>query len=266
METPTYLHTTLPVRPWEDAMARRLPGIQPIDFSRWLIRDDVYDAQMEMRDKLLLVRREDVYAAPPPEADTATRILLGAVLAAVKNDPAYTFKDDGVVIRPDGVEVNTRKQPPLLAAARLVQEDLLLTMPDQTEHVLTGGVLCFPASWNLAEKLGRPLASIHQPVPRYNATIAGRVQRLISNLRPNEPVWRANAFRYNSPDLFHPRHEKNPRRFDETGPCFVRVEYQTLMRLPGTEAVVFTIHTYMAPGEALTKEQMAAMLAWQAEQ
>ena len=57
--------------------------------------------------------------------------------------------------------------PPLIAAGRLVQEDLcLLEKPEAAaEHVLTGAILCFPSNWTLAAEAGQG-ARAHPPAGR----------------------------------------------------------------------------------------------------
>ena len=42
---------------------------------------------------------------------------------------------------------------------------------------MTAGVVCFPTRWSPAAKIGRSMAQIHDPVPRYD-TIAPAVDRL----------------------------------------------------------------------------------------
>ena len=122
------------------------------------------------------------------------------------------------------------------------------------EHVLTGAVLCFPASWSLQEKIGRPLIGIHRPVETYDADIARRVQRMFDALRPDQPLWRMNALVYANPELHQPRREEDPRS-DRRGGQFLRAERQTLLRLPLTGAVLFAIHTYVVPLSALTEPE-----------
>ncbi len=56
---------------------------------------------------------------------------------------------------------------PLDLAGRLVQEDLCLMRRDGAEWRLAAASLCFPSRWRLAEKLGKPLAGIHEPVALY---------------------------------------------------------------------------------------------------
>ena len=72
------------------------------------------------------------------------------------------------------------------------------------EHVLTGACLCFPASWALSEKLGRPLIGIHRTVPVYQEDLARRVQRMFDVIRVDQPLWRMNALVYANPALHQP--------------------------------------------------------------
>src|SRR5690606_20013077 len=46
---------------------------------------------------------------------------------------------------------------PLYAASLLVQEDLILMRKSENGWRLVAGSLCFPSSWSLAEKFGKPL-------------------------------------------------------------------------------------------------------------
>jgi hypothetical protein len=131
----------------------RLPGTVPIVLNDWLQRDEVFAAQMALRDRLIAERPEAVHALLP-EGEAAAAELLATVLAHLGGVAGYARTGVGM-IRPDGVEVPLEGAP-LVAAGRLVQEDLcLLDKPaGAAEHVLTGAVLCFPSNWTLAQKLG----------------------------------------------------------------------------------------------------------------
>ena len=117
--------------------------------------------------------------------------------------PAYAVGPE--VRRPDGVTVAIDRADPLGTLGHLVQEDLCLMEKRNEAHVLTAAVLCFPASWRLAEKIGRPLEAIHAPVPEYDPKLARRVQRLFDGVQPGRPLWRVNALRYADPALHQPR-------------------------------------------------------------
>ncbi len=254
--------TRLPVLPWMDAMTARLPGLQPAAPTDWLRRDEVFARQMALRDELIATRLKDIYATAPGAAQ-AERLLLDAVVETVLANPDYR-RDGETIVRPDGVAVSLSAHAPLVAAARLVQEDLLLLAPGAELHALVAGVACFPASWTLAEKIGRPLAAIHTPVALYDDGLARRVDRVIANLAPRRPVWRANALIYNTPELYHPRREADPRSYSPGGGAWVRIERQCLMRLADApdSPTVFTIHTYVAPHETLTPTEAAALAEW----
>jgi hypothetical protein len=162
--------------------------------------------------------------------------------------------------RPDGVTVPLDPTAPLVTLGRLVQEDLCLMQPMAGEHGLTGAILCFPANWTLAEKLGRPLTGIHVPVTPYDGDVARRVQRLFDAIRPGQALQRYNALIYDDPVLFQPRAEGTHRPPPEKG-LYLRSERQCLLRLPDSGAVVFTIHTHVVRVADLTAEARAAMPA-----
>jgi hypothetical protein len=102
---------------------------------------------------------------------------------------------------------------------------------------------------------------IHVPVPEYGTDLAARVQRLFDAIRPERPLWRANVLAYADPTLFAPRIEGDPRPKPTGHGAYVRSERQCMVRLPRSEAVVFSIHTAVVLRTALTAEQEAAFAA-----
>jgi hypothetical protein len=254
---PVICQSHLGVAPWTDPLSARLPGLQPVAEGEWLQRDDAFAAQMAYRDQLLAEKRSEV-VAEPPDVHAAEHDLLLAVLAHVAADPGYSRNGD-TITRPDGIVVHIDADRPLVAAARLVQEDMLVLENSAGGHVLTFGVLCFPASWMLRQKVGRSMAGIHTPVERIDAQMDKRIERVLTAIQPGNAVWRANVLCYNDPNLFQPRLEIEKRPFDRNKPLFVRVERQTLRRLAPSNAIVFTIHTWLTPIERLTPEQAATL-------
>ncbi len=240
----------LPFKPWMQAKTRRLPGVQPVAKGEWLLRDDAFAAQMGYRDALIATRESEVFKATP-ESLPMQEELLETVLAVLDSG----YKKGRGVTRPDGVQVPLTG-PPLLVAARLVQEDLLI-MDMAGEPRLVAGVLCFPASWSLAEKFGAGLEAIHDPVADYTAEMAARVRRMFDAIRPEQPLWRANFLRYAKADLHQPRRHGEARPAPASG-GFVRVERQTLRKLERTGAVVFGIHTYVIRWNQLSHAEQVA--------
>ncbi len=251
------LNRSLPVAAWMAPHTLRLPGTVPIAPEDWLVRDEVFAARMAARDRLIAERAEVVHECLPG-AEPAARELLSVVLERLRADAGYRVAADRVV-RPDGVAVPL-DGPPLLVAGRLVEEDLvILERPEGAgEHVLTGAILCFPSSWTLAQKIGRPLMAIHAPVARYDPAIGRRVQRLFDGLRPEVPLMRANVLPYDHGRLHNPRPEFEQHRPE--GPArYLRAERQVLLRLPVSRAVVFSIHTFLIAPGGLPVEQRSRL-------
>ncbi len=241
-----------------DARTARLPGVLPVEGEDWLRVDDAFAGQMAERDRLIAGAPGAVHALLPG-ARPAAEELYATVLQRLGHVPGYAVAP-GAVTRPDGVTVPLDPGAPLLTLGRLVQEDLCLMEQAGGEHVLTGAILCFPASWTLAQKIGRPLTGIHEPVAPYDEGIARRVQRLFDAIRPEQPLVRMNALVYDDPALHQPRleSERRPRPVER---LYMRSERQCLLRLPVTGAVVFTIHTYIVRLADLDAEARAGLEA-----
>lgn len=236
----------------------RLPGLRPVvPPEDWLRRDEGFAAQMSERDRLIAERPGDVLAEVPGSG-AAQAECLEMVLARLRADTGYQVAL-GQVTRPDGVRVPVDPNRPMATLGRLVQDDLCLIEPRGGAHLLTAAVLCFPASWSLSEKIGRPLDRVHDPVAVYDADLSRRVDRIFDGVQPGRPVWRANFLPYADPALFQPRSESDRR--DRVGEAadFVRSERQCIQRLPRTGAALFSIHTYVVRRDALRPEEAAAL-------
>lgn len=142
-----------------------------------------------------------------------------------------------VTLRPLDVD-----RPALEAAALLVAEDLVVLGRTNGVWKMVAGVVCFPSHWSPASKLGLPVATIHQPVPRYAQELSQRVDRFLNGLAPGRPVWRRNWTVHASGELFA------PHLVPVGGPVapadhWLRSERQTLTLLPRSGAILFGIRT-----------------------
>jgi len=222
-----------------------LPGMAPAAAHDWLRVDEAYGAQMQRRLELLQKKRADVLWMDPSAQDAACEVLEQAL--DLLPDMGFARAADRVTC-PDGRVVTLDRSAPLLTLGYLVQQDICLLQKHGTEHVLTGAVLCFPASWRLAEKAGKPLIGIHEPVDEYDGALAKRVQRLFDGVKAGRPMWRFNKLWYEDAELFQPRSAAmSARRIipDAAAAPFIRSERQCVVRMPRTDAVVFSIHTFV---------------------
>jgi dimethylamine monooxygenase subunit A len=251
------LQSRLPHLAWMDPRTARLPGVLPVEAGDdWVRVDDAFGAQMAERDRLIATDPGKVHALLP-EGRAAADELYAIVLDKIASLPGFHVVV-GEVTRPDGVRVPLDSGQPLLTLGRLVQEDLCLMEAGEDGHRLTGAILCFPASWTLAQKIGRPLMGIHDGVVPYSEDVGRRVQRMFDAIRVDQPLWRMNFLTYDDHVLHQPRLE-GQRRPRPVGHFYVRSERQCFVRLPVTRAVVFSIHTYVVRAETLTDEELAAL-------
>ena len=142
---------------------------------------------------------------------------------------------------------------PLDLAARLVQEDLcLMSSRGGDIFVLSAGSVCFPLRWELRDKIGLPLAAIHQPVPGYDEKLAAPADLYMARLKVHRPSWRCNWNVVDSPDLYlrqslHPHEgiDGSITPQDAGTRLWIRSERQSLRKLPKSGDVLFTIRTYV---------------------
>lgn len=225
--------------PYDIHSPRPLPGIAPLQMEDWLHRDEAFAGQMARRAALLAERPGAVLALDEGARPAALELL------DLVQGLAYPGSGNRVT-RPDGVTVSIDRADPLRSLGQLVQEDFCILEKRGDEHVLTGAVLCFPASWTLAEKFMHPLIAIHEPVGSYDAGVARRVQRLFDGVQVGRPLWRFNALWYADAELHQPRSIHDRRSAPVPADAgYLRSERQCILRLPETRAVVFSIHTYV---------------------
>ncbi|NNE52116.1 MAG: DUF3445 domain-containing protein [Sulfitobacter sp.] len=216
---------------------RPLPGVAPCAPDDWLRVDEVYGAQMAYKRRLLKEKGEAVLWSDPSALPAAQEML--AETLKLLPGLGFDLRDEAVHC-PDGAQVHLNGADPLRTLGQLVQEDICILEKRGAEHVLTGAILCFPANWRLGDKAMRPLTGIHAPVEDYDDEVARRVQRLFDGVRAGRPLWRFNRLTYANPDLHQPT-----RRADRALHPFLRSERQCILRMPKTQAVIFTIHTFV---------------------
>jgi len=176
-------------------------------------------------------------------------------------EPCHELRD---IICLEGGITTSNDTHPLFEAGGYVQEDLCILQKQGDEHILTAAIMCFPSSWDVRQKIGRSMASIHGPAPEF-AAVSDTVERMLCAIRVEQPLGRANFLIYTDPELHQPRGEGIAKPIDPNAPRYIRVERQTFRRLPETLAVVFAIHSYVVPETILTPEEHAVLARFKPE-
>lgn len=238
-------------------------GLQQLDHKDWIEIDDHLLAYLAEKQRLFARYGEKIFVEEEGTDQGQKEVFDLLTSHLLENYPAeYARKGDAIVIsgRDEPVPIGEAATPFLHRAASLVQEDLVLMRKDQHRGWHLGAAsLSFPSSWTLREKFGRSMDKIHAPVPDFGAGTrnAGLIVRMFDNLRPDRSVWRMNWSLQPDGDLYHPlaSHEKGALYTDDdiAARSFVRVERQTLRKLPASGDILFTIRIHLDPIKALKK-------------
>lgn len=246
---PEILH--LPYHPGPYRMAMGLQACKPDEV---IELDAACPAQLAERARLLATRRADVLAALPGSEIAGAELAAHLLALLPARFPAwYQHTTTGLRTHLVGETLDPAAMTPLDLVGRLVAEDFCLIQPGTHGPVLVAAVLCFPARWVLAEKLGKPLLDVHERVPGYGEKLGAPVDRFMAQLKPGRVAMRLNWSVIDDPALF-----QLSGKFRE-GPdasitaenalerLHLRVERQTFLLLPASGTVAFGIRTHVYP-------------------
>lgn len=246
-------------------------GTRPLDPEDWLAPDDQRDGQMREKARLRLSHPDQTFAELAQSRPAQAELLALLIDYLPRRFPhLWARSGSGLAMLPTGEVIDVREdRPPLAQAAALVQDDLLLLERDEQHWRLVAASLSFPSSWVLQDKIGQALDRIHEPVPGFGpATRPAQIMaRMFDALRPDSPMIRWNWSLYGDDRLYHPRSsDPDQPRFGEgarADPVYLRVERQTLRKLPRTGAIAFTIRINLVSLDHLSRQPDAAELAAQ---
>lgn len=272
-------HSTLPTHtPYDGSSKPFTIGLKPLDLNDWIEVDGHFEAYLAEKARLYAAIPELVFVEEPDTRDAQREALdlIAGHLAAehLRLDPnGYARNRIAADLERRTGTAGGNGEPPLRTASMLVQEDLILMRGDESGWRLAAGSLCFPSSWSLVEKFGRPLDEIHAPVPDFGRGTrnAGLITRMFDNLQ-GQGVQRWNWSLQANADLYHPlsgrqhdaRAAARPSKFAgdaDFATAFIRVERQTLRKLPQSCDILFTIRIYLDPLAVLGRHPDRASIA-----
>lgn len=228
-------------------------GVRGVGVDRWLDLDDDVAAALTVK-RATLADHFDYVVAVLAGSEAAGDDVRGEVVRTVLEHGGGRWRQAGdVVTAPDGVAVDLTVGHGVDVAGRLVPDDILVMTGE--DNRLVAACVTTPNRWRLAEKMGAPLTAAHGPVPGYAQVLAGPVDRLIDRLRPDRPVERRNWSLTDDPALFRPDGSPpmtlTPSVVGDR--LWLRIERESLRRLPRSGAVVFTIRTRVWPLASLAE-------------
>lgn len=239
--------------------------------------DEHYLAECEDR-RLTLASAQGRYAALPHMGDAQWDTLELLMVSLARDYPAlFSLERDGArwhwINRPLGIDqrfvfgdASTLPMEPLEYITRQAQGDFVLL--DQRDGNLwaDAGMVTTQADWSLRFDAGMHFNEWHGPVPMAaEIGVFDRALKFLLMLQHGAPVRRLNWTM-----TINPRLDTSPEHYDQWGPdrasvtldnagrkVHLRVELQTLFRLPRSNGILFGIRCYLA-----SLEELATNPAW----
>jgi hypothetical protein len=229
----------------------------------------------ECRDRALTLERDPLRCQVLDHMDTAQWDSLELIMESLATDypEHFTLTRDGDhwtwINRPLGLEQQfvfgdeaTLPCPPFEYITRQAQGDFVLMDHRDNNLFMDGGMVTSQADWSLDFDLGMSFMEWHGPVPlAHQAGVFDRALKFLLRLQLGAPVRRLNWTM-----TVNPRLDTSPENYPEWGAdrasltpenvggkLHLRVELQTLFRLPRSNAILFGVRCYLIAFEDLVR-------------
>ena len=251
-----------PYRPFLAGAPRFAPGLNPIPEALWLRPDPEHDANMANRATVLQAHGGD-NAGDAARWDAQSLPAQAEALHLIEMALDRRAPDKAMGMH-----------APILRAGALLADDLVVMERRGEEWRATALLLTAPTFFSAAEAFGRNLFAIHEPVPGNAPSLtsiglAARVTALFDRLPDDSVLQRFNWTLQCGDARYTPDGAVHRALAAALGPeaaareLYLRVERQTVRRLPQTGAVLFTIRIALDPVRTLAPDVRAALAtAW----
>ncbi|KAF2763576.1 hypothetical protein EJ05DRAFT_433604 [Pseudovirgaria hyperparasitica] len=237
----------------------------------WIELEHEYASKISQRQKLVAEHGKNVLDYLPG-SELACKELMEMVLQFLcARYPHYfsldvlnmTFHND--ILR---TKADLRSEHPLHVLLNHVPEDFAITLrdPETGHYYFRAGVICSSLGWNVASKIGLRLDEIHQPIPDYKEKMQFSMDRYFARKPTDRPIQRGSWGLEVDTPLYMPPGDPHEIYRDIQDPtitlsrCHLRVDWQTLRRLPLSAGIVFNFKALFTPIEALRDEPRVPLL------
>ncbi|MCJ1473960.1 hypothetical protein MMC13_002616 [Lambiella insularis] len=154
-----------------------------------------------------------------------------------------------------GTETVINSMHPLHVILHNLPEDfaIMLRNPEDGFYYFRAGLLCSALGWNVSTKIGLQLKEIHAPIPDYKEKMEFSMDRYFSKMPTTRPIQRGSWGLEVDKPLFMPPGDPHEHYRDLQTPdlplsrIHLRVDWQTLRRLPLSGAIVFNFKALFTP-------------------
>ena len=277
-------------RPWRPFRwpYHQTMSIFRLDVNHWLDMDKYYTHYIEEKKRIFLKYGKQNIDWLPESKDACFELMETVVEHMLERYPLLftVLKDNGSyegekagsgkIIKNEVTQeildmTLPLKENPLIYVSKLAKEDFYVVLKNSDgQHYMAAAAVPFPGgSFGIDEKIGQNLDTIHSEVPYYKEKLQKSMERFCDRMKPCDPVERASWYiswdhKLKINNVYQlPKFDANveldmqstdPKEFN------VRVERQTLRRLPKSRAIIFTNHPIFYSIEEMKDEPMVPSL------
>ena len=267
-------------RPYRWAGADFQLGLRPIRPENWILIGAGHAEMMRQKCERLDNHRPCYYRTLPNSLP-AQRELRERVVAHLAADHPQSFEKSGSVLRSlitgQTLDLDDGSTEPLLQVSYLIEEDFMLLEEVGETIQITAASNAYSSSGRLVSSVGHDVEWAHEPVPQLTRKLGGKINRVLGSIHAATPCERFNWQITAMATVFFPHDDphaanaaamrevfaelcRDPARAGEF--LWVRVERQTLRRLPDSNAVAFSLHTYSDPLSSMQSDVESVRAIW----
>ncbi|KAF7338651.1 hypothetical protein MVEN_02091600 [Mycena venus] len=249
-----------PYRPfrWEYHQTMSLKTMDP---DRWIELESTYRQRIQQRNELYSKHGKKIIDMLPGSEDACRELMEMVIQFVCARYPRQFRMDTGSGIFYNNIldiASDTRTAHPLEFLLQHIPEDFLLTQERKNGlYAFRAGVSCSSVGWNVSTKIGLHLHEIHQPVPDYKEKMDFSMNRFFTNMKVDKPIQRGSWGIEVGQPLFLQEDDPDfraPVPDLKISDLHLRVDWQTLRRLPRSRAIVFNFKALFTPIEEFRSE------------
>ncbi|KAH5398379.1 hypothetical protein HBI67_215200 [Parastagonospora nodorum] len=253
-----------PYRPfrWAYHQTMSLTKMEP---DWWLELESTYAERIKERQGLLAKHGDAVLQALPGSELACKELMEMCLQFLCARHPQYFKLDKEEMVFHNDIlhtETDLRESHPLHVLFNNIPEDFAIMLRDDKTgfYLFRAGIICSSLGWNVASKIGMRLHEIHAPIPDYKEKMQFSMDRYFAKKPTDKPIQRGSWGLEVDQPLYMPPgdpHEKlRGYQMDnlDLSRCNLRVDWQTLRRLPLSGAVVFNFKALFTPVEEFRDE------------
>ncbi|KXG49708.1 Protein of unknown function DUF3445 [Penicillium griseofulvum] len=232
-------------------------SLSKLETDWWIELENTYKSRIAQRKELYVKNGKEVLDSMPG-SELACKELMEMVLQFIcARYPQYFTLIDKRVLQNKilSTEQDVTAKPPLEVLLDNVPEDFAIMLRDDKKgfYFLRAAVICSALGWNVGSKIGKQLHEIHEPIPDYKEKMQFSMDRYFTKMPTEKPIQRGSwgleigqplYMPPGDPEILHRLSQRADLTIDE---CHLRVDWQTLRRLPLSGAVVFNFKAVFTP-------------------